>query len=297
MKKYSFIIGTLFAAFCLLSIAATPGHAYIVYPDDPYWGPDDRTAAENPTNAGTAGISAENPRSGNASLKLTIGGDNDPLDDWAFYTRTAEDGGSWGKLSEISALSFDWFRATETDSEYEWYDPWNLQTPVLRLLIYDDGVFSELVWERYYTDSSAPLIIGDWVTEDIIDGSNDQNFWRHIFVEDGEDLYTDIDGNDVVESVFFDITNPLTLMAETTDVWTSLFSDYADAVVYGLSVGVGSSWPGEYLGYVDNIHLAFGEKIILDDNFELPVPEPSTLLLLGIGMAALLAGRRRRARG
>lgn len=294
MKKYSIIIGILIAAFCLLSISATPGYAYIVYPDDEYWGPDARTTendgTEDDSNAGTVEISAAEPRSGNASLKLTVGGDNNPMDDWAFYTRTADENG-WGLLSEVTALSFDWFRATDTDEEYLDYDPWNLQTPVLRLLIYDGGTYSELVWEQYYTDinyydADYEMQVGEWVTEDLME----QYFWQYISSSDTEDTgYVTSDG-----LVLEDFGND-TLMAMNLYDWllSGFFS--TDAIVYGISVGVGSAWPGDYLGYLDNIYLAFGDKIVLDDNFELPIPEPSTILLLMAAMGAtLVAGRRRR---
>jgi len=298
-KKYHFTIGVLFAVFCLLSVTATPGQAYTVYPNDPYWGPDDRTATDNDSNAGTAGISDENPRSGNASLKLTIGGDKNPYDDWAFYTRTTENTNEWGLLSDVSALSFDWFRATETDPGYLDYDPWNLQTPVIRLLIQDGDTKSELVWEQYYTDildfdQDYKMQVGEWVTEDLIQ----QNFWR----------YSDNSGYTISTGKDMQNFGTNTLLADTISDWASggwaagLDSDvskifYSDsAFVYGLSVGAGSSWPGDYLGYVDNIYLAFNGNVVLDDNFELPVPEPSTWLLLGTGIATLLAGRRRRAR-
>lgn len=304
MKKYSVIIGILFAAFCLLSIAATPGYAYIVYPDDPYWGPDDRTAAENPDNAGTAGISAEQPRSGNASLKLTLGGSEkdsveerveEDRDDWAFYTRTADEGESWGLLSEVSALSFDWYVGeidTETNEVAD-NDPFNWQTPVLRLLIEDEGTFSELVWEQYYTDGSDTFEMGQWFTEDLMD---DQYFWCYI-VDEGYTLTT----GDVIENYLEDAAD--VLLAQTLFDWLDYYSE--NAIVYGISLGVGSNWLGTYVGYVDNILLSFttganeesSTYTVLNDNFELPVPEPSTMLLLGTCLATFLAGRRRRARG
>lgn len=304
MKKYSIIIGTLFVAICLLSIAAKPGHAYIVYPDDIYWGPDERTTAgdntEDDTNAGTVKISDENPWSGNASLRLTVGSSEATVeenkDDWAFYTRTAESDSGWGLLSDVSALTFDWYRATETDSEYLSYDPWNLQTPVIRMLIQDGDQKSELVWEQYYTDSTSyGMQIGEWVTEDLID----QNFWRYssatgYTTSSGEDMQN-FGNNTLLADAISDWADSSWILGLDDNITKLLYSE--NAFVYGLSVGVGSAWPGEYLAYVDNIYLAFGEKIVLDDNFELPVPEPSTMILLGVGLATLIAGRRQRGRG
>lgn len=298
MKKCSITIGILFATFCLLLIAAAPGYAYNVYPDDPYWGPDERTAGENESNAGTVEISDEQPRDGNASLKLSLGGSEnweDDLDDWAFYTITADDDDGWGLLSDITALSFDWYVDSIDTSNVDDNDPFNYQTPVLRLLIKDGDTITELIWEQYYTDGNATLTMGEWVTEDLVsEDLVDQYFWQYISsAADGDKTGYVTESGDILE----DFTG-LALMDETIESWSlsDFFSE--NAIVYGLSIGVGSYWKGAYLAYVDNIYLAFGNEVVLDDNFELPVPEPSTLLLLAAGMAIiLLAGRRRRARG
>jgi hypothetical protein len=74
-------------------------------------------------------------------------------------------------------------------------------------------------------------------------------------------------------------------------------------VVYGIGVGVGSSWPYPYDGFVDNVKLAFNNQSTIYDNFELDpavAPEPGTLALLATGLAGLGGGsilrRRRRKR-
>lgn len=96
-----------------------------------------------------------------------------------------------------------------------------------------------------------------------------------------------------------------TLLGRSVSSWASSASDSgitlpysSDAVVYGLSVGVGSYWPGKYKGYVDNVLLSFNgtdgsTKVAINDNFELPVPEPATLLLLCSGLAFLAVRRKR----
>jgi len=266
----------------VLSFFATSVGATIIYPNDLRWSVDRRVG-------GNASITAENPRSGNefvesglvgnASLALTTTGD---LYDWAFYARSLDNTGR-GLLSYINALSFDWFRKTAQDINLSG-DPWNVQTPVLRLLINDRGIISELVWERYYTDSNpASMTIGAWVEQDLMN----QNFWQHIF-NVGYRLNT---GNIQPE-----YDHKIPLMAIQTSSW-ALSDYYTDAAtVYGLSVGVGSNWPYPYSGFADNIFLSFDNSngIVISDNFELPapVPEPSTLLLLISGMAILTAGRR-----
>ena len=274
----------------VLLFFATSVSATIIYPSDLRWSVNNRIG-------GSSSISDINPRGGNeyvennlvgnASLALTTTGD---LNDWAFYTRSVGNPG-WGLLSDINALSFDWYRETAIREGLVSWDPWNVQTPALRLLINDAGTISELVWERYYTPAnfSTDMQIGSWVEQDLMN----QNFWRHIFSPEG---YTISTGENIDPYI-----HEQTLMALPLSFWASsdYYSDYyySDAAtVYGLSVGVGSNWPFPYSGFVDNIFLSFDNinGIVISDNFELPapVPEPSTLLLLVSGMAVLTAGGR-----
>jgi hypothetical protein len=286
-----------------LPVCAAP---YLVYPDDPFWN------AELRNSKGTASISSENPRGyddgvtsfdGNASLKLTTSGIDT---DWAFYARYAGESAtsSWGLLSELTALSFDWYRDKEdtvVPSNLSINDPWLVQTPVLRLLIRDTinetieeetttrTYFSELVWERWYTDYDVnTMIIDTWVSQNLIN----QNFWHHTITVEG---YT-LENGESVDPYLHDRL----LMASPTGEWAlnkNIDYPYSEsAVIYGLSVGVGSTWLYPYTGFVDNVYLAFnGNDPVLNDNFELrPIPEPATLILLGSGIAAMGIGRKRR---
>jgi hypothetical protein len=285
MKKRQILFWVVSFATCLLFLNASSVYSAPVYPDSGLWINDPKNTSTQPL------ISRDQPRDGNASLKLVT---STPYTDWSFYVRESGNNTSgFGYLSEISGLSFDWYRQTPINLDYELYDPWNIQTPVLRLLIKDGEYLSELVWEKYYTDSShLNMKIGEWVEQDLID----ENFWRRT---DGKG-YTISSGSDMQNFG----TN--TLMALSTSSWANsenlgIDYDYSNsAFIYGLSVGVGSQWPGSYTGYVDNIFLEFtGDNqtyVSVDDNFELrdvnPVPEPATLLLLGSGMAVLGARNR-----
>lgn len=267
-----------------------------IYTSDPHWTADvreDISGTNKTPEIPSAAITAANPRSGNASLALTTSGE---LGDWSFFTRFA--GGvsqpwgplppevqvdPWGALADISGLSFDWYRATQTDYiNYDSQDPWNFQTPALRLLVKDGTNFSELVWEGYYS-GNTDFEIGAWVAQDLAD----QYFWRHTITVEG---YTTPHGDvDPFEENHV-------LLAMSLGEWSDqTHTYYEDPYVYGLSVGVGSNWPGEYLGFVDNVYLSFSSMgDVLCDNFELPrpIPEPATFYLLST-VTGILAIRRK----
>jgi len=241
-----------------------PAYATIVYPDSPDWQKDLQ-------GSGTASIEIDNPRDGNASLKLTTSGN---LNDWAFWNYNGG-GTSLGRLSDLKDFSFDWYR-TGLSNISAGDVPWQAQTPVMRLYINDHGVLSELVWEQYYTNPS-PAVTGTWVGQDLMN----QKLWQHTF--GGSGTYTLINGVGSAPSP----GDPLLTLSLSQ--WLSSYYS-SDAFVYGLGVGVGSYWPEDYVGYVDDIKLAFSDT---EDNFnfELPVPEPSSLLLVILGFAVLTAGR------
>lgn len=277
---------------------STPGCGFrdtpnAIYPGNPTWAVDYNVYPVE-INASTVAINGANPRSGNGSLAVTTSGS---LFDWGFFQRLAPGGGAWGLLSAINCLTFDWYRQgyllPEDAPDALFAETWQEQTPVLRLLVRDvvDGqtLVSHLVWERWYNTKGVltPTENDLWHFEDL----TTQQLWRHF---DGGNTYTNLG----CANGDFSTSSQL----QTYDIGGWVTNCYSSAAeVYGIMIGVGSYWPGEYAGNIDNVQLRFAgeEGFAVEDNFELPAatttPEPATVVLLASGLAAMgLAARLKR---
>lgn len=298
----------ILVAAALSAMAAAPVAAQIgcgprdtpnlIYPGDPRWALD-KNVYPAAVNFATAAITGANPRSGNGSLELATTGS---LFDWAFFKRVADGDASWGLLSDVNCLTFDWWRDSYTVpgnlppqlTAALTAETWQEQTPVLRLLVRDvkdnQTVFSHLVWERWYNTRNAGIVPTEndqWHFENL----TGQQLWRHF---DGGLSYT----NAGCVNTSFTGSDAL----QTYDIGGWVQNCYsASAEVYGIMIGVGSMWPGDYHAFLDNVQLGFSGPagFVVEDNFELPVsavPEPRTMVLLATGLLALSLARLRRRR-
>lgn len=209
--------------------------------------------ANNVRNSGSVGITNTYADSGNGSIQFS-GPTNSKADFEYDFTP-----GTGFALTSLTALSYDVYRSSTSTVNAD-------LEPAFRLTVADaNGNFlGSLVYEGAYNNQAPP--VGSFATENIL---NDY-FWAS-----GSLLPNNSNS-----------ANPV--FNRTLADWSALIPGLQ---VTGFTTGIGSGWTGSFDGAVDNISYAINGGTATDFNFETaatsPVPEPSSITLLGVGMLAV----------
>jgi hypothetical protein len=240
---------------------------------------------------GNAAVTGAKPRYGFGdvgfgSLQLHTTG---KMEDWVFAYRYAET--NWGMLSQLSSLSFDWYRSSNpnwdadvTKDGIQLYD-WKYKSPAFRVFLDDN---TEIVWENYFNrpiDNDVSYV-DTWQTSEMING----NFWYRneagYSLSNGPCLTSDM-------PVWGGGVQALTI--------SEIVTCYGDKQIVGVGVGLGSQWPYAYKGFVDNVIVTSNGNQVLNTNFDhksIPtttVPEPSTYAMMLVGLVGIgMVTRRKR---
>ena len=227
-----------------------------------------------PTYSSTtvAEISNSNPRSGNGSVEMSLTDGSGKADFqyvWGYNSNRT--------LGNLTALGLDWYRDSTSTNP-------SAQAPALRMFYDADGDSGTtadtgyLIWEYTYTNGTPPT--DSWITSNAIG----DNFWMRMFASGTTIELFDKDLSEwATGSPFTDGANNI----------SDTLSD--STAILGIDFGIGSGWNGEFLGYVDNVTFGFSNEEQMTFNFETAgnVPEPATLLLMGLGLAGMGCRRRR----
>lgn len=255
-------------AVCIAASGTATAGTMIVLPGDASW-----TSTGN-SGGGSSAITGTAPYLGDGSIEMF--GDRTRFQNF--------NPGGFGLLNDVATFTFAWQVANDSIAQLH-----SDYTPALRLHVYDPAAannynYSELVWEGAYNGVYGSLTKGVWN-----ETTDSDVFWRWV-TGSGVTLDNGAQINQTIED-WADGAN---------SGGTQWYSD--QALVVGISVGVGSSAGGAYHAFADNITLGFDESDPVAYNFELTdpsatVPEPASLAVWSlVGAAGALCGWKRRRR-
>lgn len=268
----------------------SPTHAAVIYanagsaPGDHFINPGPSNQGQavgttgwyynNVRNSGGVGINVAYPRSGDGSVLFTSASGASKAD-IEFLANGINLGGNFlaagslGRFSDFVSMSYEWYRDGTSTVNAGFH-------PALRILLDADGNLATigdrggLVFERAYNTPSA-VPTDTWVSDTITSSTYLWNFGLGI-------------------GFAANINSTPSAYDATLAEWQAYFPN---AVILGFSSGVGSGWNGVFTGAVDNISWTIGNQTS-SFNFEVnPIPEPSTLVVVGLGLAGLSLRRRR----